>query len=186
MLTDYNDSIDDPIPFLTECILFLPYHHTELEFQGKIEIIEKQSIILESGSQKINSYYSALSFATENLKRKINHKFYDFQFEENLINETLSKNNHADFARLNSLFDLGFSFYKSKDLIKMENYFNVIRKEEYDLSPVTVSNYFRSIGEIYIELIDNNKALEWFRAGLILNPKLGVKKQINQLENNIQ
>jgi tetratricopeptide (TPR) repeat protein len=64
----------------------------------------------------------------------------------------------------------------------MENTFNKIRKRNYELSPSTVADYYRKIGEIYFELKQNEKSLDWLKAGLILNPKLGVKKLIDKLE----
>jgi hypothetical protein len=116
------------------------------------------------------------------LRRKVENSFYDFKFEEDLIKDTLQKSTHSDFARINTLFDLGHAFYKANDVIKMESVFNLIQTEKHDLSPSTVANFYRSIGEIYIELAQTDKALDWLRAGLTLNPKLGVKKLIDKLE----
>ena len=109
--------------------------------------------------------------------------FFDFTFEEDLIKKTLEKTIHTDYARISTLLVLGQSFSKANDLDKMESAFNIIRRDQYDLSPVTISNFYRSVGEVYLELTNKEKALEWFKSGLTINPKLGVKKLIDKLEN---
>ena len=157
-VADYNRDAGDPIPFLNEILFYGPK------------------------SNKLENYYTALNLCSHNLESKTKNSFYDFKFEEDLINKVLEKSELYNFARVSTLFILGESFYKANQIESMENTFNKIRKGNYELSPSTVADYYRKIGEIYFELKQNEKSLDWLKAGLILNPKLGVKKLIDKLE----
>lgn len=182
-LTDYNyNSEEDPIPFLTDTLLFKSFIISKTESGGKTETREKPSDTKRDGIEKIKSYYSALNFCSVNLQRKIESNFFDFQFEEQLIDETLQKSDLFNYARIDTLFAFGHAYYKANNLNKMESTFDRIRSEKYDLGASTIANYYRSIGEIYSELKQNEKALDWLKAGLTLNPKLGVKKLVDRLE----
>lgn len=157
-VADYNSDAEEAVPFLNE--------------------------ILSYGSQtnKLDNYYTALNLCSHNLEKKTENNFYDLKFEEELVNKTLEKSDLFNFARISTLFNLGASFYKTNQIESMENIFNKIRKENYELSPSTVADYYRNIGEIYFELKQNEKSLDWLKAGLTLNPKLGVKKLIDKIE----
>lgn len=157
-VVDYNSDAEEPIPFLNEIL----------------------SYTLKTN--KLDNYYTALNLCSHNLEKKTENSFYDFKFEEELVNKTLQKSDLFNFARVSTLFILGTAFYKANQIESMENVFNKIRKENYELSPSTVADYYRNIGEIYFELKQNEKSLDWLKAGLTLNPKLGVKKLIDKLE----
>ena len=157
-VADYNSDAEEPIPFLNEILSY------------------------SSKTNKLDNYYTALNLCSHNLEKKTENSFYDFKFEEKLVNKILVKSDLFNFARVSTLFILGASFYKANQIASMENTFNKIRKENYELSPSTVADYYRNIGEIYFELKQNEKSLDWLKAGLTLNPKLGVKKLIDKLE----
>lgn len=157
-VVDYNIEAEEPIPFLNEMLSY------------------------SLKTNKLDNYYTALNLCSHNLEKKTENSFYDFKFEEELINKILEKSDLFNFARVSTLFILGVSFYKANQIKSMENTFNKIRKENYELSQSTVADYYRNIGEIYFELKQNEKSLDWLKAGLTLNPKLGVKKLIDKLE----
>jgi hypothetical protein len=133
------------------------------------------------GKKKLKNYYTALNLCQFNIIEKIKAKRLEFDFEEDLILKTLTSE-LQNYARINSLFYLGLAFKMAEKQDKMNFYFKMISTDKYDLSPVTVSNYYKQIAEIFIELNDSFSALNWLNSGLDLNPKLSVKKLIKQLE----
>ena len=157
-IADYNIDAEEPVPFFNEILSY------------------------SSKTNKLENYYTALNLCSHNLEKKTENSFYDFKFEEELVNKVLENSELYNFARVSTLFILGESFYKANQIESMENTFNKIRQENYELSPSTVADYYRNIGEIYFELKQNEKSLDWLKAGLILNSKLGVKKLIDKLE----
>jgi tetratricopeptide (TPR) repeat protein len=175
---------EETIPFLNEIISYnLQTVTTIIEEKGKEATVRTVNTILDT-HDKLENYYIALKLCSHNLEKKIENRFYDFKFEEDLINKTLKKSDLFNFARISTLFGLGTSFYKANQIENMEKTFNKIRHENYQLSSSTVADYYRKIGEIYIELKQNGKALDWLKDGLTLKPKLGVKKLIDRLEKN--
>lgn len=136
---------------------------------------------IPTGKKKLKNYYTALNLCQFNIIEKIKTKRMEFDFEEELILKTLTSD-LRNYARINSLFYLGFAFKMAEKQDKMNFYFKMISRDNYDLSPITVSNYYKQIAEIFIDLNDSISALIWLNAGLNLNPKLSVKKLIKQLE----
>ncbi len=186
-LTDYSNKLNvDTVPLLTDALLFKSFVISKTETIGRIEISEKPAVFTGDSGEKIKPYYSALNFCRINLKRKIEGGFFDFGFEASLIDETLRKNDLFNYARIDTLFTLGSAYYKASDMNKMEDVFDRIRSEQYELGASIVANYYRSIGEIYANLDENEKALGWLKAGLALNPKLGVKKLVDRLEDKTE
>jgi tetratricopeptide (TPR) repeat protein len=184
LVAENNFGSEEMIPFLNEIISY-DSETTTTKFQINGEEpkeinTNKKSITID----KLNHYYTALNLASYNLEMKVENSYFDLAFEEELIKKTLEKAIHTDYARISTLLILGQSFCKANEIDKMESTFNIIRKDQYDLSPVTISNFYRSIADTYLELTDKEKALDWFKAGLTINPKLGVKKLIEKLEKN--
>jgi tetratricopeptide (TPR) repeat protein len=182
-LAVYNFNADENfIPFLTDSLLVKSIHYSKIEYDGKIRTTETPREPDEIGKEKINSYYLGLNFCSANLLRKIENNFFDFQFEENHINYILQDCDVFNYVRIETLFTLGQAYQKAGLYAKMNNTFDKIRSEVYDLQPSTISKFYRSIGEIYVELKQKEQALDWLKAGLSINPKLGVKKLISSLE----
>lgn len=180
-LVDYNNiEFDEPLPFLIQSLMIEDFDIRK-DFSGKTET---KSTIITKGIEKIHSYYSAASFISENIGLKLNSQQSDFSFEENLFSSYVLKSDLNNFAKLNSIFLLGFAFFKANDIIKAEQYFELLEKGLFDLQPSTVSDFYRNIGELYIESDDKTKALKWLNAGLTLNPKLGVKKLVAKLKGD--
>jgi tetratricopeptide (TPR) repeat protein len=183
-LTDYiYTSQEVTMPFLTESLLFKSYTVTKTVKSGVTEIEEDSKGIESSGLEKIKYYYPALKFCNINLKRKIDDNFFDFKFEEQLLEDTLQKNDLYNYARIESLFAFGNAYFNANDIIMMNKIFDRICSEKYDLSESTIANFYRQIGEIYAALNNNEKAIDWLKMGLKLNPKLGVKKLLANLES---
>ena len=163
IVAENNYGSEEMIPFLNEIILYDSVTKTKkLQFKGE-EPTEIIAITKRKKNKKLENYYTALNLASYNLEKKVKNSFFDFTFEEDLIKKTLEKAIHTDFARISTLLNLGQSFCKANEIDKMESTFNIIRKDQYDLSPVTISNFYRSVGDIYLELTNKEKALEWFK-----------------------
>lgn len=156
---DYITNNEINIPFMMEAIKFDEYN----------------------GNFKLKKYYTALNVSKHNIKEKINNKIYCFKFEEELALNAF-KADYRNYARIETLFILGEAFLKANELEKSSLYFNIIYKDKYDLSEVTVSSFHRKIGNIYLDIQEEKKALKWYKSGLQLNSKLGVKKLIESLE----
>jgi hypothetical protein len=148
------------IPFIFEAIKFFD------ENNGKI---------------KLSKYYTALSVCRHNIIEKLNNKIYDFRFEEELALKAF-KSDYRNYARIETLFVLGEAFFKANELKKTRLYFDIIYKDKYNLSDVTISNFHRRIGDIYLYNHEKKEALKWYKSGFELNSKLGVKKLIANLE----
>lgn len=183
-VADYNIDAEETIPFLNEILSYNSQTTTTTSKEIGKDATEKSVNTNREAHNKLDNYYTALNLCSFNLEKKSENSLNDFKFEEELINKTLEKSDLFNFARLSALFSLGAVFHKANQIESMENVFNKIRKENYELSSSTVADYYRNIGEIYIDLKQNDKALDWLKAGLTLNPKLGVKKLIDRLEKN--
>lgn len=180
---DYNCYADKRIPFLDKIICYNSYVTTTIKELNNEKTEKSVKTKLETYNN-LENYYTTLNLCSFNLEKKIENNFFNFKFEEELVNNTLEESHLYNFARVNTLFNLGNSFHKACQIENMENIFNKIRTENYELSSSTVAGYYRKIGEIYIELKQSDKALDWLKAGLTLNPKLGVKKLIDKLGKN--
>jgi hypothetical protein len=64
-------------------------------------------------------------------------------------------------------------------------YFKMIENDKYDLSPNTVADFIRLIGEDYNKIGDFKNAYHYLSIGLKLNPNLGVKKLLAKIEKLI-
>jgi hypothetical protein len=134
-----------------------------------------------NGKYKLSKYYTALNVAKHNIAAKINNKIYNFEFEEEITCKHF-KSDLRNYTRIETLFAFGDAFFKAKKIKKMTIYFDIIYNDNYDLSDITISNFYRRIGDIYLAIHDRKVALKWYKSGLRLNSKLGVKKIIANLE----
>ena len=57
--------------------------------------------------------------------------------------------------------------------------------DKYQLAETTVANFYREIAEHYLNEGDKATGLKWLKAGVEMNPKLGVKKQIIAIEKDL-
>ena len=178
-IIEFNNTLKDyQIPFLLNSLMVEDFN---VENNNGI-ITETKSEQQTKGIEKLNGYYKAASFIIENIELKLKYQYFDVLFEEKLYNEFITVSDLNNYAKLNSIFSLGIAFAKGSELKKAENYFNLIEKTNFDLQPATVSEFYRNVGEYYIEINENEKALKWLKSGLEINPKLGVKKTITKLE----
>lgn len=179
-IINYNST--QVIPFLIESLLVEEFN-VKKDINGIVESKSKEVI---KGANKINDYYSATSFICENLRIKLKYKYFDYTFEEKLFDKYVIDSSINNYSKLNTLYCLGNAYFKNSDFEKAEHYYGQIEKIKFELETSTVSNYFRNIGEDYAGIKDNFNALKWLKAGLLLNSKLGVKKLILKLENEIK
>ena len=161
-VAEYINQNDNDIPFLLDAITF-----DENNEQHKLE-----------------NYYIALSVCRFNLHGKIDAQFFDFDFEEILAKKAF-KDDFRNYARIETSFMLGEAFLIANNTSKANYYFDIIFNDTYDLSGDTVSKFFRQIGDIYLECDYKTQALKWYKKGLQLNSKLGVKKQVANLEKEL-
>lgn len=161
-VSEYLTYNENNIPFLMEAIKLD-------EFNGKI---------------KINKYYTALGISRYNIRKKIDNDHFDFTFEETLALNAF-KSEYRNYVRLETLFLLGRAFLIANNISKMNFYFDIIYKDKYELSEVAVSKFHRLIGDIYMDNDKKTEAFKWYKSGLQLNSKLGVKKIFITLEKEL-
>jgi hypothetical protein len=128
-----------------------------------------------------NNYYTNCKLCEYNIAAKVAARVYDFQPEEILFKSILSIDLNG-YAKANLIFTMGKEFSKLDLWEKADSYFEIFRQTTFELSPVTVSDFYRRIAEIYLEAGKKEASLYWLKEGLGINPKLGVKKLIKTLE----
>lgn len=158
---------ENSIPFVSELLIF----------NSDISI----------GENKLSNYYTALKLCRYNLNKKLEINNYNFQFEETLLDKSL-KSELNNYARIDSLYFLGYANQVAGNYSKRDTYFSLIKNSKFDLSPSTISSFYRLIGELHLEFGETSKALEWLKEGLFIDPKLAVKKIIQKIvkqQNNL-
>lgn len=171
------------VPFIAELFNF---HNTIVSVSMPDEtIIETKEGYPEiRGKEKLQHYYTAIRLASHNLQVKSVNHIQDIAEEEKLILESLS-DSQKDFARINIFLQLGKSFKEQKNFDKMSHYYNSIFSDSFDLSQNTVADFIRVAGEDFYQLGKLTEALKYFKKGLELNPKLGVKKIVAEIEKKV-
>lgn len=94
---------------------------------------------------------------------------YQLNSEINTLIDTMAKNSNKDIALLSQI--------KQK--------LNIICNNE-KMSSYQISLTLQKLGDLYLSFNDIDNALHYYRKGLEYNPKLPVKKLINNLEENKQ
>lgn len=181
---NYITTYEIDLPFIAELFNF---HNTILTVSMPDEtIIETKEGYNEiRGKQKLQNYYTAIRLASHNLQVKADNQIQNIAEEEKLILESLS-DSHKDFARINIFLQLGKSFMELKNFDKMSHYYDSIFSDSFDLSQNTVADFIRVAGEDFYQLGKLTEALKYFKKGLELNPKLGVKKIVSEIEKKIK
>ena len=189
--TDVNEKIHQ---YIDENEISFPFLIYLFNYKSKsIMLRMPDGLVLEErmlenehfGIEKLNNYSTALNVATHNLDKKRSANYSDIIFEEDLINKNLRPDN-MDYTRIDSLFSLGHSFCLIGDFQKMGIYFQMIENDKYDLSPNTVADFIRLIGEDYNEIGDFKNAYHYLTLGLKLNPNIRVKKLLAKIEKLVK
>jgi tetratricopeptide (TPR) repeat protein len=179
--------------YISEKEIDLPFIAELFSFQSSILMISipdetiiesKEGYAEQRGKEKLQHYYTALRLASHNLSVKNDNRILDISDEEKLILNSLS-DAHKDFARANILLQLGNSFMQQNNFDKMEYYYDKILSADFDLSPNTIADFVRAAGEDFYKIGKLPEALKYFKKGLDLNPKLGVKKVVTEIEKTI-
>lgn len=180
---NYITTNEIDLPFIAELFNF---HNTIVTVSMPDEtIIEtKEGYHEMRGKEKLQHYYTAIRLASHNLQVKADNQIQDIAEEEKLILESLS-DSHKDFARINIFLQLGKSFMDNKNFDKMSHYYDCIFSDSFDLSQNTVADFIRIAGEDFYQLGKLTEALKYLKKGLDLNPKLGVKKVVAEIEKKI-
>ena len=129
-----------------------------------------------------NNYYTNCKLCEYNLVKKLKYGENDFRNEEVLFH-SLILIDLSGYAKANLIFNMGHTFAQLNLWEKADFYFDVLRSDIFELSPVTVSDFYRRIAEVYLVSGFKNTALIWLKRGVRLNSKLAVKKIIKQLES---
>ena len=165
---------------------------TEYDLMEPVEFIRDVILLPEylpdaNGIRKLNNSKTAFNFAVENVNRKFDRDFFNFDFEDNLISGIISKYDIHDYHYISTMTQMGIIHAMANNQIKRDEYFNFVLKEKdlSTISPLTVSEFFKTIGDYYNDCFDFSNALKWFQFGLELNPKLAVKKKISELVNKL-
>lgn len=143
-------------------------------------------ILAFSGDQQYSKlsetgkYYTDVKLCEYNIESKRDASVNDFEFEEGIFSRLLTVD-LAGYARLNLTFQLGAVHALTNDS-KRDYYFNLLKATSFDLSPATVSEFYKLIAQIYLDANNKESAISWLKAGIVLNPKLSVKKIIKNLE----
>lgn len=180
---NYIDTNEIDLPFIDELFNF---NNTIVTVSVPDEtIIEtKEGYTEMRGKEKLQHYYTAIKLASHNIQVKVDNQIHDIAVEEKLIIDSLS-DSHKDFARINILLQLGKSFMQQQNFDKMGHYYDNILSDSFDLSQNTVADFIRLAGEDFYRIGNLTEALKYFKKGLELNPKLGVKKIVAEIEKKI-
>ena len=137
-----------------------------------------------SGLKKIEANINLhIGYRYGKLYQAISKKQTDIGENYNDFLKILMLENKLNYSKAESLIDDGISIYELGDTIIAEKIFDLVATIKTDLQPSTLSNFFRKIGDFYISKENKELALKWFKHGLSINPALGVKRLISQLEN---
>jgi tetratricopeptide (TPR) repeat protein len=159
------------------------------------DIIEEHNLDpKEFGLKDTNEYYSQaeidnnpylkISLLLEQMNEKAN-SHQSFENEANEVLIILDKNDFRNYVTLETLFNIGILFYKNDEKVKGLETLNKIKTSIQDISPITISNFYRDIGKLLYSKGDYEIALQWLKNGLELNKKLSVKKLVKQIERKI-
>ncbi len=137
-----------------------------------------------SGLKKIEANINLhIGYRYGKLYQAISKKQTDIEENYNDFIKILMLENKLNYSKAESLIDDGISIYELGDTIIAEKIFDLVATIKTDLQPSTLSNFFRKIGDFYISKENKELALKWYKSGLSINPALGVKRLISQLEN---
>jgi tetratricopeptide (TPR) repeat protein len=178
----YINDKEIELPFIAELFKFHTTIDTVLKNDNKI-IESKEGPEEIIGRSKISHYYIAMKLCAHNLIEKNKASYESIDEEEILFLNTL-KDDTKDYVRLNNLVLLGRSFMLRNNLDKMVKYYQNILDDNFELSPNTIADHLRIAGEDFYEMKQYDKALYFLKKGLELNPKLGVKKLVAEIEKN--
>ena len=153
--------------------------NVEIEFLR--EALAYTGDIQYSKNSDRNNYYTNCKLCEYNLAAKLAAGVTNFQTEE-LLFSSIMLIDFVGYAKASIIFNMGQTFSTIGYWGKADSYFDLFRNTTFELSPVTVSDFYKKIGEIYLEADKKEAALNWFKDGLRINPKLAVKKNLKKLE----
>jgi len=146
------------------------------------EVLAYTGDIQYSKNTDRNNYYTNCKLCEYNLATKLAAGVPNFQNEELLLRSIMVIDIFG-YAKASVIFNMGQTFSTIGDWEKADSYFDLFRNTSFELSPVTVSHFYKVIGEIYFEADKKEASLNWFKDGLRINPKLAVKKRVKKLQS---
>jgi hypothetical protein len=155
----------------------------DVDFPFLSDILAFTEDLQYSKNSDTNNYYTNCKLCEYNVRKKLETGMNDFRDEEALF-YSLMLIELTGYARLNLTFEMGQAFARLELWEKADYYFSLLRDTLFDISPATVSEFYKAIAQVYLDSNTKDIALSWLKAGILLNPKLAVKKVIKQLEAN--
>ncbi len=155
----------------------------DIDIEFLREIIAYSGGLQYSQNSPRNNYYTDCKLCGYNLEEKKRSGISDFRSEEALF-ERIMQIEFAGYAKANLILNMGTTFCQKNMWKKADDYFEILRNSNFDLSSATLSDFYRIVGETYFESGKASAALTWLQDGLKINPKLPVKKLIKKLEVN--
>lgn len=157
---------------------------SDLEIPLFLDILAYSGDLQYSKNTSRNNFYTNCKLCEFNLIQKIESGTYNFDTEELLLNQIIPCELNG-YAKLNLVFRFGEVFSLIGINRKRDLYFNLLRDLSYDLSPATITGFYKLIAEIYLSSNDPQTALSWYKNGLEINPKFAVKNIIKKLESDL-
>lgn len=175
-------SSNQDLTFVFESLLFTETTYQEIDNGEIITIMQR---ITEEGINKLKNYYSALSFGCFNIKRKLENNEHDWSFELNLIDSALEDSKLYNSARIETLAFLTIAFDKINEIEKSEFYFSKIKEGNFNLAPDTITKFYSKIADHFKSQGKLNKVIECYENGLKVNPKYGIKRELERLKKTL-
>ncbi len=97
-----------------------------------------------------NNYYTNCKLCEYNVGRKLETGMNDFRDEEALF-DSLMLIEITGYARLNLTFEMGQAFARLELWEKADYYFSLLRDTSFDISPATVSKFYKAIAQFYLD-----------------------------------
>ena len=203
-----DNSIDENTPFSRVIDLIVKYEHEggdkwfvfmhDVFLCAGYNVYKKEDKMVKElvsigetydvGILKLNDYYLAMRLVLHNVKNKIAHGEKDCQFELNLLEKNLGDKDGYDYVGLSTTVELSKLYLINNRISEAEMFLKMFINgtNNSHISNSTVGEFFKEIGESYLMLEDYQNTLKFFKMGVQINPKLGVKRKIIEIENKIQ
>jgi hypothetical protein len=164
-------------------------HYSETDDGSKIFIVDvkKKSIIHKI--ERPTSFNRAIIDSVNKRISLIDHRNFNYEidFEGNHINKAEYED---QIMKKGSIYDLliFFDIKNNENKFQNERYLETLLKSLYDedsLYAFGKDKIYRKIGECYEWSGDKSKAIENWEMAIALNPKVGIKRKLDQLKSSI-
>lgn len=182
IISQYEESNSEWLQLHRFLVEFDSFKVTEINGETSEQLEEKPFKSLD----EIMLHNIGYLIADFNINSKLKHNVQDLSFEEKLINDSIELQNNWSYERIDNYKFLAFAFMKVGNHKKFDKYISRIEHEfnKYELSDNVLAQHCREIGESFYQIGVTKEAIKWFEKGLEKNPKIGIKKMLNELKRN--